>query len=75
MAAPLRVIQEFKREATLNLGQQVPVVPEPTRSAIASYLSYKHKVARNGVDVGKTSVQDIDAFAALHQFGKNLGSI
>ena len=43
--------------------KQFPVVPEPTRAAISSYLSYQYRKATNGVFVGQTSIQDVDAFS------------
>ena len=63
MGAPLAVIREFKRMSVQNLAEQLPVVPEPTRAAISSYLSYQHRKVRNGVFVGQTSIQDVDAFS------------
>ena len=70
MGATLAVIREFKRMSVQNLAEQLPVVPEPTRAAISSYLSYQHRKVRNGVFVGQTSIQDVDAFAELNKLGK-----
>ena len=70
MGALLAVIREFKRLAIQNLAEQLPVVPEPTRAAISSYLLYQHRKAMNGVFVGQTSIQDVDAFAEINKLGK-----
>ena len=56
--------------AVQNLAEQLPVVSEPTRAAISSNLSYQHRKARNGVFVGQTSIQDVDAFAEMNKLGK-----
>ena len=70
MGALLAVIREFKRLAIQNSAEQLPVVPEPTRAVISSYLLYQHRKAMNGVFVGQTSIQDVDAFAEINKLGK-----
>ena len=48
---PLRVVREFKRVAAVNILQNLVVIPEPTRSKISSYLSYKRRLERGNVQV------------------------
>lgn len=70
LGAPKRVIDEFTRLAATALEQNKPVVPTPTSAMISSYLSNCRKIARRGVAVGMTTIQDLENYADINKFGK-----
>ena len=55
---PKRVIDEFVRQAAIQLAANLPVVPTPTTDMISSFISHHRKRERGGIAVGKTSLQD-----------------
>lgn len=64
------IISEFERLARLQIVANLPVVPTPPATMITSYLSHYRHLERGGVPVGKTSLQDLEAFANRKQFGE-----
>lgn len=68
-SAPKRVIDEFDRQAAIQLAANLPVVPTPTTAMISSFLSHYRKLQRAGIPVGKTSLQDLEKFAEDHRIG------
>ena len=45
-------------------------VSEPSVAKISSFLSYHRQKLRGGVRVGQTSLQDIQRFDELNQYGE-----
>jgi hypothetical protein len=68
-SAPRRVIDEFDRQAAIQLAANLPVVPTPTTAMISSFTSHYRKLQRRGIPVGKTSLQDLEKFAQDHRIG------
>ena len=69
MGAPSRVQAEFKRKGDANLAANIIAIAKPSVSMIASFLSYERKKARGGVAVGRTTLQDLEAYASQKQYG------
>ena len=69
LGAPKRVIDEFTRLAATSLQQNKPIVPTPTSEMISSYLSNRRKIARRGVAVGMTTLQDLENYSNINKFG------
>lgn len=72
---PKRVIDEFVRQAAIQLAANLPVVPTPTTDMISSFTSHYRKRERGGIAVGKTSLQDLETFARENRIGKQIYSI
>ena len=72
---PKRVIDEFVRQAAIQLAANLPVVPTPTTDMISSFISHHRKRERGGIAVGKTSLQDLETFARENRIGKQIYSI
>ena len=66
---PKRVIDEFVRQAAIQLAANLPVVPTPTTDMISSFLSYHRKRERAGIAVGETTLQDLETFARDNRIG------
>ena len=71
---PKRVIDEFVRQAAIQLAANLPVVPTPTTDMISSFISQHRKRERDGIAVGKTSLQDLETFARENRIGKQIYS-
>ena len=71
---PKRVIDEFVRQAAIQLAANLPVVPTPTTDMISSFISHHRKRERGGIAVGKTSLQDLETFARENRIGKQIYS-
>ena len=52
----------------------LPVVPTPTTDMISSFISHHRKRERDGIAVGKTSLQDLETFARENRIGKQIYS-
>ena len=68
-SAPKRVIDEFDRQAAIQLAANLPVIPTPATAMISNFLSHYRKLQRAGIPVGKTSLQDLEKFAEDHRIG------
>ena len=68
--APSRVQQEFQRAALVSAENNEEAVPEPSVAKISHFLSYHRQKLIGGVRVGQTSLQDIQRFEELNQYGE-----
>ena len=62
--------QDFQRAAIVSVENNEEAVPEPSVAKISSFLSYYRQKLRGGVCVGQTSLQDIQRFEELNQYGE-----
>ena len=72
MSQPKRVIDEFTRLATAAIASNAFVIPTPTPDMISSFLSNRKKASRNGVAVGRKTLQDLARFSNSNRFGKSI---
>ena len=70
LGAPSRVQQEFQLAAHVSAEKNEEALAEPSVAKISSFLSYHRQKLRGGVRVGQTSLQDIQRFDELNQYGK-----
>ena len=64
------IISDFERLARLQIVANLPVVPTPPATMINSYVCHYRHVERGLVPVGKTTLEDLEDFANLRQFGE-----
>ena len=68
--APSRVQQKFQCAALLSAENNKEAVREPSVPKISGFLRYHRQKLRGGVRVGQTSLQDIQRFEELNQYGE-----
>ena len=73
--APSRVQLEFSRTAIRQREENIPAVAKPSVAQVSSFLSYKRRMDRGGVAVGKTTLQDIAAFGLANEYGELVNNV
>jgi hypothetical protein len=63
-------VDEFNYLNIERIAAKEIAIEVPTTAMITSFLSYLRRQQRGGVAVGKTTLQDIEAYANASAFGK-----
>ena len=70
ISQPKRIIDEFNYMNAQRIGNNEVAIEVPTTVLITIFLSYLRRQQRGGVAVGKTTLQDLEAYANASVFGK-----
>ena len=67
---PKRIIDEFNYINSNLIHDNEEAIEVPTTAMITSFLSYLRRRHRGGIAVGRTTLQDVEAYANAANFGK-----